>query len=102
MDTLALTEQVIEKLKGIYDPEIPVSIYDLGLVYGVEVHPDGMVDVTMTLTTPNCPEAISLPPQVEFEVSEIEGIEGCRVDVVWDPPWSPDLMSEAAKLTLGF
>ena len=102
LDTEAVKELVIEKLKGIYDPEIPVSIYELGLIYDVVVHEDGNVDVTMTLTTPNCPEAISLPPQVEFEVTEVEGVEACKVEVVWDPPWSPERMSEAAKLTLGF
>ena len=102
MEKQLMRDQIVAKLKGIYDPEIPVSIYDLGLIYEVDVQDEGHVDVTMTLTTPNCPEAVTLPPQVEFEVKEVEGVESCVVEVVWDPPWGPERMSEAAKLTLGF
>jgi FeS assembly SUF system protein len=96
------TEQkVIEVLKTCYDPEIPVDIYELGLIYSVEVKDDGGVEIEMTLTSPACPVAESLPPQVEQKVAAIEGVKSARVDVTWDPPWTPDMMSEAARLTLG-
>ena len=97
----AIKEGIIEVLRGIYDPEIPVDIYELGLVYGVEVSDSGDVRVEMTLTTPACPVAGSLPPQVEAEVRAVAGVKSVQVDLVWDPPWSMDNMSEAAKLQLG-
>ncbi len=97
----SIEEQVIEVLRTVYDPEIPVNVYELGLVYGIEVDPKGAVVVRMTLTSPMCPVAGSLPPEVEYKVGAIPGVTSARVDLVWDPPWDPSLMSEAAKLQLG-
>jgi FeS assembly SUF system protein len=93
---------VIEVLKTVYDPEIPVDIYQLGLVYGIEVGEDRHVAIRLTLTSPMCPVAGSLPPEVEAKVSRIPGVGGARVDVVWEPPWNPSMMSEEARLELGF
>jgi FeS assembly SUF system protein len=93
-------ESIVEVLKTVYDPEIPVDIYELGLVYEVDVKPDASVHVTMTLTTPMCPVAETLPPEVEAKVRDVEGVGEVVLDLVWDPPWSPDMMSEAAKLAL--
>jgi len=101
MDAEAIREKVIEILKTCYDPEIPVDIYELGLIYEVEVDEGGAVAVQMTLTSPMCPVAESLPPEVEAKVRSVEGVKEARVDVVWEPPWSPAMMSEAAKLELG-
>jgi len=101
MDAEAIRENVVEVLKTCYDPEIPVDIYELGLIYEVEVDGDGAVAVQMTLTSPMCPVAESLPPEVEAKVRSVEGVKEARVDVVWEPPWSPAMMSEAAKLELG-
>ena len=95
-------DQVVDVLKTCYDPEIPVDIYELGLIYKVDVDDAGKVTVDMTLTSPACPVAGSLPPEVEQKISRVEGVSNVRVDLVWDPPWNPDLMSEAAKLKLGF
>ena len=97
----ALREDVIAALRTVYDPEIPVDIYELGLVYGVEVDESGSVAIQMTLTSPMCPVAGSLPPEVEAKVSAIPGVASARVELVWDPPWHPGLMSEAARLELG-
>ena len=97
----ALYEGVIEALKDIFDPEIPVNIYDLGLIYGVEVTGDGHAVVSMTLTTPNCPVAESMPMEVELRVSAVPGIATAEVNLVWDPPWDPQKMSDDAKLELG-
>ena len=97
----ALYEAVIEALKDIYDPEIPVNIYDLGLIYGVEVTDEGHAAVTMTLTTPHCPVAESMPGEVELRVSSVPGIATADVNLVWDPPWDPQKMSDDAKLELG-
>ena len=99
---LDLESNVIEAIRQCYDPEIPVNIYDLGLIYGVDVQPSGEVDVRMTLTSPMCPVAGTLPPEVEQRVREVPGVTDAKVEVVWDPPWNPDMMSEAAKLDLGF
>lgn len=96
-----LRDQVIEALRGIYDPEIPVNIYEIGLVYEVNIEDDGGVHVLMTLTSPTCPVAESLPPEVEQTVAEVDGVTSARVEITWDPPWDPDMMSEAAKLELG-
>ena len=96
----ALYEDVIDALKDIYDPEIPVNIYDLGLVYGVEINA-GHAIVTMTLTTPNCPVAESMPGEVEMRVGAVPGIGSAEVNLVWDPPWDPQKMSDEAKLELG-
>jgi len=97
----ALYEAVIEALKQIYDPEIPVNIYDLGLIYNVEVTDDGHAAITMTLTTPHCPVAESMPGEVELRVCSVPGIAIADVNLVWDPPWSPQQMSDDAKLELG-
>ena len=92
---------VVAVLKTVYDPEIPVDIYELGLIYAVEVGEDRGVDVRMTLTTPMCPVAETLPPEVEAKVAQVEGVSRASVDIVWEPPWNPGMMSEAAKLELG-
>jgi FeS assembly SUF system protein len=96
-----LRQRVIETIRTIYDPEIPVNIYDLGLIYDIEVSPSGVVSIKMTLTAPGCPTAISLPLEVQDRVKTIEGVTDATVEVVWDPPWSPDRMSEEARLMLG-
>jgi len=92
---------VIDALKDIYDPEIPVNIYDLGLIYGVDVSDEAHVAVTMTLTTPHCPVAESMPAEVELRVSAVPGVRDAEVNLVWDPPWDPSNMSDEAKLELG-
>jgi len=97
----ALYEAVIEALKEIYDPEIPVNIYDLGLIYGVEVTPDADAEITMTLTTPHCPVAESMPGEVELRAGSVPGIRSAEVNLVWDPPWDPAKMSDEARLELG-
>ena len=97
----AVYEAIIEALKEIYDPEIPVNIYDLGLIYGVEVTEDGHAVVTMTLTTPNCPVAESMPMEVEMRVGAVPGVGVAEVNLVWDPAWDPQKMSDEAKLELG-
>src|SRR3954469_8596982 len=97
----ALYEAVVAALKEIYDPEIPVNIYDLGLIYGVAVSADGDAKVTMTLTTPHCPVAESMPAEVELRVNSVPGIRDAEVELVWDPPWDPSKMSDEARLELG-
>ncbi|WEK45446.1 MAG: SUF system Fe-S cluster assembly protein [Candidatus Andeanibacterium colombiense] len=97
----ALYEAVVDSLKDIYDPEIPVNIYDLGLIYGVDVTADGDAVVTMTLTTPHCPVAESMPSEVEMRVNAVPGIRDAEVNLVWDPPWDPAKMSDEARLELG-
>jgi FeS assembly SUF system protein len=92
----------VDVLHTIYDPEIPVNIYDLGLVYGVDVSPEGDVHVRMTLTSPACPVAGTLPPEVEQKVKTVPGVRSTKVEVVWDPPWDRSKLSEAARLQLGF
>ena len=96
-----LRESVIETLQGIYDPEIPVNIYDLGLVYGLDVSPEGKVGIKVTLTSPACPVAESLPPEVQAKVKAVPGVMDVKVDLVWEPPWGKHLLSEAARLQLG-
>jgi len=96
----ALREQVIDALRTCYDPEIPVNIYELGLVYEVDVTPEGAVAIRMTLTSPMCPVAESLPPEVEQKVREVPGVASASVEVVWEPPWNPGMMTEAARLEL--
>lgn len=95
-----LEEEILSVLKTVYDPEVPVDIYDLGLVYDYSVNCEGKVDVKMTLTSPACPVAGTLPVEVETKIREIDGITQCNVDVVWDPPWNPAMMTEAARLKL--
>jgi len=97
----ALVEAVVEALKSIYDPEIPVDIYELGLIYDVAVSADGDAVVQMTLTTPNCPVAESMPGEVELRVLAVPGIRDSEVRLVWDPPWDPSKMSDEARLELG-
>lgn len=94
--------QVVEMIRTCYDPEIPVNIYELGLIYDVKVDAQGNVEVVMTLTSPHCPAAQSLPREVETKARSVSGVHDVTVSVVWDPVWTPSLMSEAAKLTLGF
>ena len=96
-----LYEAVIEALKEIYDPEIPVNIYDLGLIYDVEITPEHHAMVKMTLTTPNCPVAESMPGEVELRVGSVPGVGHAEVELVWDPPWDPQKMTDEAKLELG-
>ncbi|HWP56329.1 MAG TPA: SUF system Fe-S cluster assembly protein [Candidatus Acidoferrales bacterium] len=98
---LVLEAQVIEALRTCFDPEIPVNIYELGLIYDVRVEASGLARVRMTLTAPNCPAAQSLPLEVEEKIRSVPGITAVEVEVVWDPPWDPSKMSEAAKLQLG-
>lgn len=96
-----LKTAVEDALKEIYDPEIPVNIYDLGLIYGVEITPNKEAIVTMTLTTPHCPVAESMPGEVELRVGAVPGVGHAEVNLVWDPPWSPDKMTDEARLELG-
>ena len=102
MDSNELGEKIVRVLKTIYDPEIPVDIYELGLIYDVFVNEDSHVKVLMTLTTPNCPVAETLPLEVEDKVRSIEEVVEAKVELTFDPPWTRDLMSEEAKLELGF
>ncbi len=97
----AVEAQVVDVLKTCYDPEIPVDIYELGLVYRVEVDDAGKVEVDMTLTSPACPVAGTLPPEVEAKINRLDAVSSVQVDLVWDPPWNPDRMTDAAKLRLG-
>ena len=101
MNPDAIRDRVIAQLKTVFDPEIPVNIYELGLIYKVDVAADGATQVTMTLTTPMCPAAEELPPEVETKARGVPGVTSVQLDLVWDPPWSPDMMSDAAKLDLG-
>ncbi len=96
-----LYEAVVAALKEIYDPEIPVNIYDLGLIYGVDVDDESDVVVTMTLTTPHCPVAETMPGEVELRAASVPGVRDAEVNLVWDPPWSPDKMTDEARLELG-
>ncbi|AMD84260.1 FeS assembly SUF system protein [Capnocytophaga haemolytica] len=102
IDTEALGEKIVEVLKGIYDPEIPVDIYELGLVYDVFVNEDYDVKILMTLTSPNCPVAEALPMEVKEKIQSIDEVHETEVEITFDPPWSQDMMSDVAKLELGF
>lgn len=105
METVAdqkdIEKRVIEALQTVYDPEVPVNIYEMGLIYGVELDPLGNASISMTLTAPNCPAAQSLPMEVEEKVRAVDGVNDVHLDIVWEPPWDPSLMSDAAKLQLG-
>lgn len=101
-ETLELERQIVAALKSIYDPEIPVDIYQLGLIYDIDIDPEKKALIRMTLTAPNCPVAGSLPLQVESAVENVPDVKSATVELVWDPPWTKDMMSEAAKLQLGF
>ena len=94
-------QQIIEALRTVYDPEIPVNIYELGLIYKVDIEDDDRVLIEMTLTSPHCPVAETLPGEVEQKVAAVDGVSGCEVKVVWDPPWNPSMMTEEAQLELG-
>ena len=97
-----LESKIVEAIKTVYDPEIPVNVYDLGLIYGITINPDRTVNISMTLTTPNCPAAGFLPGQVEQRVRHVPGVEYALVDITFEPPFTPDMMSDEAKLELGF
>lgn len=99
---LTLRDQVLEAIKTVYDPEIPVDIYELGLIYEITIHPINSVYVLMTLTSPNCPAAETIPAEVEEKIKRIDGVNDVNVEITFDPPYSQDMMSEAAKLELGF
>jgi len=101
VEKTVIEAQVIEAIRTCFDPEIPVNIYELGLIYDVLVSDTGEVEVKMTLTSPHCPAAQSLPPDVEKKVREVQGVTNAKVTIVWEPPWTPARMSEAAKLELG-
>ena len=101
LKTLERTPKLVEQLSTVYDPEIPVNIYELGLIYDVAVDTDGLAVIKMTLTAPGCPAAVTLPAEVQGKVKAIEGVSDARVDLVWEPPWTKDRMTEAAKLQLG-
>jgi len=100
VDPELLQEQIVGAPKEIYDPEIPVNIYDLGLIYDIAVQPGGKVDVKMTLTSPMCPVAGTLPPEVQQRIEKLDEVSEAKVEVVWDPPWTPERMTDAAKLQL--
>jgi len=102
MNTQDLGEKIVKELKSIFDPEIPVDIYELGLIYDVFVNEDNEVKILMTLTSPNCPVAESLPQEVEETIRSIDEVKTAEVEITFDPPWTKDLMSEEAKLELGF
>ena len=95
-----LKDKIIQEIKKIYDPEIPVNIYELGLIYKIEINKENKVKIDMTLTTPNCPVAESLPKEVKESIMKIDGIKEVDLNLVWDPPWDKTMMSEAAKLEL--
>jgi FeS assembly SUF system protein len=97
----SLKEKLVAMLRDVYDPEIPVNVYDLGLVYDVRVDESGGVGIEMTLTSPMCPVAETLPVEIEARAREIQGVREVSIDLVWDPPWNPEMMSEAARLELG-
>ena len=101
VEDTSLEERVVEALKTCYDPEIPVDIHELGLIYKVEVKVGGEVEIDMTLTSPACPVAGTLPPEVENKVAALEGVSSAKVTVVWEPVWTPEKMTEAARLQLG-
>ncbi len=101
IDTTQLRDRVIEALALVYDPEIPVNIYELGLIYDVIVKDDNNIEINMTLTSPHCPVAESMPGEVEDRARSVDGVGDVKVNLVWDPPWTPARMSEAARLELG-
>ena len=100
--TMELENKIVDMLKTIYDPEIPVDIYELGLIYEVKISKEKEVEIDMTLTSPNCPVAETMPKEVEEKIAAIEEVSSCKVSIVFDPAWSKDMMSEEAKLELGF
>ena len=101
-DNTELTQKVIDVLKTIYDPEIPVDIWELGLIYEVKVNANDEVSLTMTLTSPSCPVAETLPPETEEKLRSIQGVKSAKIELTFEPPWEKDMMSEVAQLELGF
>jgi FeS assembly SUF system protein len=101
MDIDLVKEQIVEQIKTCYDPEIPVNIYEMGLIYDIDVQPDGRTEVKMTLTSPNCPAAQSIPAEVEEKVKSVDGVTDADIEIVWEPTWTIEMMSEDAKLELG-
>lgn len=101
VDPERLKQDVVDVLRTIFDPEIPVNIYEIGLIYDLDVDTSGRVQVRMTLTSPMCPVAESLPPEVEAKINAVPGVNGVALDLVWEPPWNPQMMSEDARLLLG-
>ena len=101
MDKKQLEEAIIEKIKTVYDPEIPVNVYEIGLIYEINIGDDGKVNILMTLTSPNCPVAESLPLEVKYKTEEVEGVSEAEVELTFDPPWDMDMLSDEAKLDLG-
>jgi FeS assembly SUF system protein len=101
-DYIKLENDIVDQLKTCFDPEIPVNIYELGLIYGIDLSDDFTVTITMTLTAPNCPVAESLPVEVRDKVKQVHGVKDVTVNIVFDPPWSKDMMSETALMELGF
>ncbi len=99
---MELENKIVDMLKTIYDPEIPVDVYELGLIYEVKISPENHVEIDMTLTSPNCPVAETMPKEVEDKVASVEGVASCKVNIVFEPSWDKDMMSEEAKLELGF
>ena len=99
--TLELKPKIVDQIATVYDPEIPVNIYELGLIYDINVDKDGVAVIQMTLTAPNCPAAITLPAEVKGKVKSIEGVTESHIDLVWEPPWGKERMSEVARLALG-
>jgi FeS assembly SUF system protein len=102
MEAEKLKTALVDAMKTVYDPEIPVDIWELGLIYDLDVDEAGSVKIRMTLTSPMCPVAETLPPEVEAKARAVEGVSDVKLDLVWDPPWSPSMMSEAARLELNF
>jgi len=102
MDILQTEEKIVRMLKTVYDPEIPVNVYDLGLIYGIDLHENGDLSIDMTLTAPNCPVADFIVEDVKMKVEAVEGVKNVTVNLVFEPAWNKDLMSEEAKLELGF
>lgn len=101
-DTLALKEEIVRAIKNVYDPEIPVDVYELGLIYEINVLPINNVEIVMTLTSPSCPAAESIPSEIEMNVKEVPGVNDVNIELTFDPPYATDMMSEEAKLELGF
>lgn len=102
LDIEALKSEIIAKLKTVYDPEIPVDIYELGLIYEIDIQENGHVKITMTLTSPNCPAAEEIPADIEKKVGSLEQVKDLNIHITFDPPWDKDMMSEEAQLELGF
>ncbi len=99
---MTLKDEIVKAIQTVYDPEIPINIWEVGLIYEVSVADDGAAHVLMTLTSPNCPVAESLPAEVKEKVATVDGVTSAEVEITWDPPWDPEMMSEAAQLELGF